>query len=178
MSNQNHTPGGPRPNVTMQEEAFPTFLCTVLPFGHLFFSCLPCRNIFYILLQSNTSSMNQQLNEGERYCRGCHCAAPLSSFGVFRQCHSCRMRNLNKKRDMTRVECPCGKAFLTSSRAAHLRTLFHEKHMLPSDKKTAEGEHNVAAAVPAGPPAVKAPLRFRKMSSNQNPVAKPSVIYP
>jgi hypothetical protein len=113
--------------------------------------------------------MNQQLNEGERYCRGCHCTAPLHSFGVFRQCDSCRVRNLVKKRDLTRVECPCGKTFLNSSRVAHLRTLFHEKHMPPSDENNANVKHNnmaVPVSVSVGQPAVKAPLRFKKVSSN------------
>ena len=70
----------------------------------------------------------------KQYCRGCKCTTDASQFislgKQYKQCNRCRERIVDRKRSDATIVCDCGREVLKTSLRDHLRTLYHEKHMI------------------------------------------------
>ena len=81
----------------------------------------------------------------KRYCRGCKCTTDASQFislgKQYKQCTRCRERIVDRKRSEATVVCGCGREVLRTSLRDHLRTLYHEKHMMEKGQKVQKPQH-------------------------------------
>ena len=109
----------------------------------------------------------------KRYCRGCKCTTDASQFislgKQYKQCTRCRERIVDRKRSEATVVCGCGREVLKTSLRDHLRTLYHEEHMVEKAPV-----HKTEMAEDVARPPIQKPIPMPKPTISQQ--LKPAVI--